>query len=143
MNSSDAEMGTTNMTWSDPTPPILETFRELAFRTAIAFSNSTFKQAVQGSQMRTTTKYTINKEYLAASLATTFAGAVAVMFLYHGFWHLGRPVTMSPLETANTFHAPATHSVDGLKTADDLARHFKNTVVKYEIGKGKIIARGQ
>ncbi|KAI8719753.1 hypothetical protein NCS52_00756900 [Fusarium sp. LHS14.1] len=143
MNSTDAEMGTTNMTWSDPTPPIIETVRELAFRTAISFSNSTFKQTVQGSQIRTTTKYAINKEYLAASLATTFAGALAVMFLYHGFWRLGRPVTMSPLETANAFRAPATHGVDGLKTADDLAKHFKHTVVKYEIGQGKMIGRGQ
>jgi hypothetical protein len=50
---------------------------------------------------------------------------------------------MSPLETANAFHAPAIHKVDGLKTADDLARHFKDTVVKYDIGQGKIIARGQ
>lgn len=143
MNSSDAEMGSTNMTWSDPTPPILETFREVAFRTAIAFSNSTFKQAVRGSQMRTTTKYAINKEYLAASLATTFAGALAVTFLYHGFWRLGRPVTMSPLETANAFNAPAMHGMDGLKTADDLAKRLKSTVVKYEIGQGKMIARGQ
>jgi hypothetical protein len=64
------------------------------------------------------------------------------MFLFYGFWCLGRPVTMSPLETVNAFQAPAMHDVEGFKTAHDLANHLLDTAVKYDIQQGKMMAVG-
>jgi hypothetical protein len=142
MTSSDGDLGTPYMTWSDPTPPILETIRELAFRTALSFSDSSSQQTVHGSQLRTTTRYASSKHFLTASLAITFASTLAVMFLFYGFWCLGRPVTMSPLETVNAFQAPAMHDVEGFKTAHDLANHLLDTAVKYDIQQGKMMAVG-
>ncbi|KAF4453294.1 hypothetical protein F53441_4024 [Fusarium austroafricanum] len=141
MKSSDDALGTVNMTWSDPTPSILEAFHQMAFRTAFAFSNSSFEQTVQGTQQRITTKYAINKAFLAASLVITFSNALAIMFLYPGFWRLGRPVTMSPLETANAFNAPSMSDADGLKDVDELAQRFESKVVRYDIGQGKMMIR--
>ncbi|RBR21405.1 uncharacterized protein FIESC28_04942 [Fusarium coffeatum] len=129
ISSNDSALGEVYMTWSDPTPSILGAFNEIAFRTAATFSNSSFEQTVQGTQKRTFIKYTINTNFLAASLAVTFASALAIVLLYHGFWLLGRPVTMSPLETAHAFQSPATAGADAVE-ADDLAKVFENNKVR-------------
>ena len=139
MTSSEDSLVTPSMTWSDPTLPILEAFRELDFRTALSFSNSSFQQAVQGSQVHTTTKYAVRRPFLTASLVIILASTTAVMFTFYGFWCLGRPVTLSPLETANAFQAPAMHGAEGLKTARDLASHFQDTAVKYDVREGKVM----
>jgi hypothetical protein len=142
MTSSESVFGTPYMTWSDPTAPILETIRELAFRTALSFSDSSSQQTIHGSQRRTTTRYAASKHFLTASLAITFASTAAVMFLFYGFWCLGRPVTMSPLETANAFQAPAMYAAERFKNAHDLAYHLQDVVVKYDIQQGKMMAVG-
>lgn len=49
MSSGEDQLCTTDMTWFDPTPAILETFRELSFRAAVAFSNSSSIQTAHGS----------------------------------------------------------------------------------------------
>jgi hypothetical protein len=138
MSSDDLVMGQEGMTWFGPTPSILEAVHEMAFRTAVAFSNSSFEQTIQGTQERTFIKYTMNTEFLAGSLAVTFASALAIVLLYYGFWLLGRPVSMSPLETANAFQAPSMCGGDSLKKADDLAKAFGNTRVRYDIREGKM-----
>lgn len=138
ISSNDSSLGELSMTWSDPTPSVLGAFNEIAFRTAVAFSNSSFEQTVQGTQTRTFIKYTINTNFLAASLAVTFVSALAIVLLYHGFWLLGRSVTMSPLETAHAFQSPATTGADAVK-ADDLAKIFEDKKVRYDVGQGIMI----
>ncbi|RGP79786.1 hypothetical protein FLONG3_2099 [Fusarium longipes] len=141
MSSNDSALDgqSESMTWSDPTPSILDAFHEMGFRTALAYSNSSTEQTIQGTQERTFIKYTINANFLAGSLAVTFASVLAVMLLYYGFWVIGRPATMSPLETAHAFQSPATSGEDMLKKADDLAKAFENRKVKYDVIQGKII----
>ncbi|RFN49466.1 hypothetical protein FIE12Z_6255 [Fusarium flagelliforme] len=139
MSSDDGVLGETGMTWFDPTPSILEAFNEMAFRTAVAFSNSTFEQTIQGTQQRSFIKYTVNTDFLAASLGVTFICALAIVLLYHGFWRLGRPVTMSPLEIANAFQAPVMQGTSLLRDAEDLAKALENKKVKYDIRQGIII----
>ncbi|KAK7424146.1 hypothetical protein QQZ08_008752 [Neonectria magnoliae] len=131
MNSSDEYLGTWNMTWTDPTPSVLEAIRELTFRTAIAFSNSSSEQTVRGTQLRTTTKYVLHVEFLAGTLAIVIVAAVAVLWLFHGFWLLGRRVSMSPLEIAAAFQAPITAGADSNADAAQLASQVGSREAKY------------
>ncbi|KAJ4139771.1 hypothetical protein NW768_001115 [Fusarium equiseti] len=84
-------------------------------------------------------KYTVNADFLAASLGVTFVCALAIVLLYHGFWLLGRPVTMSPLEIANAFQAPVIRGNGVHRDAEDLAKVLEHKKVKYDIGQGIMI----
>ncbi|KPM46350.1 hypothetical protein AK830_g189 [Neonectria ditissima] len=131
MNSSDEYLGTWNMTWTDPTPSVLEAIRELTFRTAISFSNSSSEQTVYGTQLRTTTRYVLHMEFLAGTLVIVVVAAVAVGCLFHGFWLLGRRVSMSPLEIAAAFQAPITAGADSNADAAQLASQVGSREAKY------------
>ncbi|KAG9253679.1 uncharacterized protein F5Z01DRAFT_623812 [Emericellopsis atlantica] len=133
MNSSDDSLGTADVTWTDPTPAVLEAIRELTFRTALAFSDSSAEQSIDGSQLRTTTKYALHVEWMAGALAILVLGELAVFFLYSGFWLLGRPVSMSPLETATAFQAPLTAHADSNADGNELAKRLGDQSVRYEV----------
>ncbi|KAF7555271.1 hypothetical protein G7Z17_g2283 [Cylindrodendrum hubeiense] len=131
MNSTDDALGTSNMTWTDPTPYILDAIREITFRAALAFSDASSEQSVEGTQLRTTTKYTLHTEYLAGTLAILVVGVIAVVWLFYGFWLLGRRVSMSPLEIAAAFQAPITAGADSNADATELASQVGKRPVKY------------
>lgn len=48
-NSTDDALGTSNMTWADPTPFVLDAIREMTFRAAIAFSDPSYEQTIKGT----------------------------------------------------------------------------------------------
>ncbi|CAH0027488.1 unnamed protein product [Clonostachys rhizophaga] len=131
-NFTDDELGSKSMRWIDPTPAILDAVREVTFRTAVAFSDPSSQQIVQGSQLRTTTKYKINMKFFGGTLAITLFSTLAVVILFHGFWRLGRPVSMSPLEIATAFQAPITKgAVSMASDADDIAKQIGRREVRY------------
>ncbi|KAL6410613.1 hypothetical protein AUP68_07040 [Ilyonectria robusta] len=131
MNSTDDALGTSNMTWADPTPFVLDAIREMTFRAAIAFSDPSSEQSMKGTQLRTTTKYTLHSQFLAGTLAILVAGVLAVMWLFYGFWLLGRRVSMSPLEIAAAFQAPITAGADSNADAAQLATQVGKRPAKY------------
>ncbi|CAG9982045.1 unnamed protein product [Clonostachys byssicola] len=131
-NFTDVELGSKSMRWIDPTPAILDAVREVTFRAAIAFSDPSAQQTVQGSQLRTVTKYKINMKFFGGTLAITLFGTLAVVVLFHGFWRLGRPVSMSPLEIATAFQAPITKgAVSMASDADNIAKQIGKREVRY------------
>ncbi|VUC30229.1 unnamed protein product [Clonostachys rosea] len=132
-NFTDQELGSKSMRWIDPTPAVLEAVREVTFRAAIAFSDGSSQQSVQGTQLRTTIKYQIHMKFLGGTLAIIlFTSLAIIVFLYHGFWRLGRPVSMSPLEIATAFQAPVTQGAVSLNAdADDISNQIGRRRVRY------------
>lgn len=111
----------------------LQSIRELMFRTAIAAANSTNVQHVTS---QATGDHTIYKtEYLFLALATVASvlAIVSVLFTFHGFWTLGRHVSMSPIETARAFNAPLLRNSDSNAPARSLLRQVGTRPVKYGV----------
>ncbi|CAH0051568.1 unnamed protein product [Clonostachys solani] len=131
-NFTDEELGSKSMRWIDPMPAILDAIREVTFRTAIAFSDPSAQQTIQGSQLRTINKYKIDLRFFGGTLGIIGFSTLAVVILFHGFWRLGRPVSMSPLEIATAFQAPITKgAVSVASDADDIAKQIGRRGVRY------------
>ena len=107
--------------WKDPTDDILLALHEIMFRTAISAANvsdfsiinmpqgnisfptNTVRPALQTS---TQNVYSSHFGYLWGALAVMALGIASVVPTFNGWWHLGRPMTLSPIETAKAFNAP-------------------------------------
>lgn len=125
-----------NITWRDPMDDMINSMREIAFRSSllIARDNTTYPNATQlvSSRMQTPrTVYTANYRYMAAAVALSLLGVIAVIPTYHGFWELGGPVSMSPLEIAKAFNAPILRGAEGNQLAEDMLHIVGRTKVRY------------
>jgi hypothetical protein len=117
--------------FKDPTSDIIASARELMFRTAIAAANSSTIQHVAASQTITVAVYLSQYRYLAVASAITAATIVVVTLTFYGYWHLGRKVTMSPIETAKAFNAPLLRNYDSNAPVNSLIREIGNRSVRY------------
>lgn len=71
-------------------------------RRAAAMSSQTVLTRVTGI----VEEYTTDFHYVAGALVASLVTILLVLPVYWGFWHLGRKVTLGPLEIANAFNAP-------------------------------------
>ncbi|KAJ4346141.1 hypothetical protein N0V95_005694, partial [Ascochyta clinopodiicola] len=71
-------------------------------RTALNMASQTVLTSVTGI----VEEYTTDFSYVFGALAATLVTVLLVLPVYWGFWHLGRKVTLGPLEIANAFNAP-------------------------------------
>lgn len=131
LNSSSETYGQADMTWADPTPDIISGIRELTFRAAISNSNSSYYQQVSGTEVRARAYYLSHYNYLAAALALMVVSAFTVASLFIGWWHLGRVVSLSPVETAKAFGAPLFRSGDSNADVDRLLKTFGSRSIQY------------
>ncbi|PYI14805.1 hypothetical protein BO99DRAFT_291356, partial [Aspergillus violaceofuscus CBS 115571] len=91
------------------------------FRTALAAANDSsrleYYKGVDATRVQTnqtvnsvlTTEEVVFKlhlEFLAAGVLVTIACVIPVASTFYGWWKIGRPVTMSPIEIAKAFNAP-------------------------------------
>lgn len=98
--------------WDSPTDYIISQIFTFMFLSAFQaglnesyFSNSdlqNFTAHFSGSELH----YHSNFRFLAAAIVVMILGLLGVLILLWGWWELGRPVTLSPLETAKAFGAP-------------------------------------
>ncbi|KAH7070204.1 hypothetical protein FB567DRAFT_564734 [Paraphoma chrysanthemicola] len=100
-----------NLTFSDPMNGMLDTMREIAFRTAVRagkdyanVTNST--QDVQYTGRSTHSIYNTDFRYMAAAVVVSILSVIAISITFYGWWELGRTVSLSPLEIAKAFDAP-------------------------------------
>ena len=94
--------------------------------------NRTLSQNVNASMTFSETVYESHFGWLAGSLAAMFLAFAAIFPLFSGWWHLGRAVSMSPIEIAKAFGAPIVMQTDSNGTARDLV----NDIGKLQIGYG-------
>lgn len=98
--------------WSKPTDYVIASFTEFMFRAALdvghnesLFSNKdlqNFTLGFAGTELR----YSSDFGCLAGAIILMLLSLLGVFVLLWGWWELGRPVTLSPLETAKAFGAP-------------------------------------
>lgn len=125
------------LTWRDPMQPMLSAMQSLAFRTTVdmaASDGSVYAPAITGAALaslrkdwhqsvavrgqRASPTYHTSHVLVAMGILLTAVGVGAVLPLYHGFWELGRRVTLDPLEVARAFGAPVLEGLDGNATPE-------------------------
>ncbi|RYP12246.1 hypothetical protein DL765_007431 [Monosporascus sp. GIB2] len=133
-NSSDDALGTVSMTWADPTADVVAAIQELTFRAAAFHSNATTPmQRIEGHETMRITVYTANYRYLAGGLVLMIVATLTMLPLFHGWWHLGREVTLSPVEIAAAFRAPHTEGGDPNADVYTLLRQIGKRKARYGI----------
>ena len=108
-------------TFSDPMKDILNALHEIMFRTALdsssvadsvfivnAQGNNTLynQQPVSASRTFSQNVFRSHYKYLGGAIALIAVGILSVLPAFNGWWHLGRHMTLSPIETAKAFNAP-------------------------------------
>ncbi|GAD93707.1 hypothetical protein NECHADRAFT_75613 [Paecilomyces variotii No. 5] len=133
LNTTDAGLGSTNMTWLNPTDDILDAIREMAFRAAVSLSNSTTLQNVSGIEDGLTAIYGLHGAYLAGAIAAIIFGMAAICILFWGWWRLGRSVSMSPIEIARAFGAQIFQTEDSNADLNDVLKELGSKKIRYGV----------
>lgn len=125
-----------NVSWNDPTDDILTAFNEMMFRSAIQAAgsepilynlavpdggaNKTFssQNSATATQSSTRNIYLTNYKYVVGSAVVMMIAILAVIPTFEGFWHLGRSISMNPIEVAKAFDAPILGGPAALSNAD-------------------------
>lgn len=124
-----------NITWNDPTDDILTAFNEMMFRSAIRSAgnvtgglnlevpnaaNKTFtsQSTVNATQSLTHNIFLTNFTYLVGAAAVMTLAILVVIPTFYGFWHLGRSISLDPIEIAKAFDAPILGGAAALSNAD-------------------------
>lgn len=76
-------------------------------------------------------KYELHVAYVALGMVVSYTSILSVLPLYHGYWHLGRSVSLNPLEVARAFGAPMFDGLDGNVTARDIEVQMGILGVRY------------
>ena len=117
--------------FTDPTNDLLASARELMFRTALGAANSSDIQIVSAIQTGTHAVYESHYAFLAIAVAVTAFAISVVTMTFNGYWHLGRTVTMSPIEIAKAFNAPSLKNDDSNASATALVKELGDRSVRY------------
>ncbi|KAK0674669.1 hypothetical protein QBC41DRAFT_378373 [Cercophora samala] len=122
--------------FNDPAPVVYDAVREIGLRSALRAANSsdpTHGLVVEGDVRETIAVYVANFGFLYGAVAVTLLAALSVVPLYHGFWKLGREVSMSPLEVAKAFRPAQLEGVASNATAEGLLRGVGGRPVQYGV----------
>jgi hypothetical protein len=156
-----SSLQTADVTWTDPTDDMISKLTELIFRLAVttsnqgvsspisgktadpagrdervlvpnlAASNRTVEQQASVSMVYDDTVYSVQYRWLTAAFALISMTTFSIFLTYWGWWILGRPVSLDPLETARAFDAALLHRADMNSTAGDLFKAVGNMRVRY------------
>jgi hypothetical protein len=76
--------------------------------------------------------------FMAGAIATMLFCVLCVLPSYHGFWKLGRKVTLGPLEIASAFQAPILDGQSRGREVDVLLKEVGDRQVRY----GEVVGTG-
>ena len=119
--------------FADPTADFLENIRQLMFRTAIMSANETNAQTVVSEASGLHNTYHTNYTFAILATAASVTAILAVLATFHGFWHIGRKVSMSPVELAKAFNAPLMRNADSNAPVRKLLKQVGTKPVQYGI----------
>jgi hypothetical protein len=97
---------TCGLKWSSPTSYFLNSMHDFMFRAVLRAGNGTEVQTFIAQRTSPALLFHSDLRYLAAAIVVMLLALVAVSFLIWGWWELGGPVSLSPLETAKALGAP-------------------------------------
>lgn len=96
--------------------------------------NRTLSQHAVLSMTTPQTVYATHRGWLAGGFVVICLACLAITPTYWGWWRLGRPVSMSPLEIARAFDAPILRQVHPNATGDDLKKALGRERVRFRTG---------
>jgi hypothetical protein len=122
-----------SMTFNDPMDDILASARELMFRAAVSVGNgnSSFLQQVTGTEQVPRNVYESQYLFLGLAVGLSVVSIIIVTVTFIGFWHIGRDISLNPIETAKAFNAPLLRSHDSNATARALFHELGNRPARY------------
>ena len=120
------------ISYANPLYDVLQAARDLSFRTAIFAANrSTDMQEVTVAQDPGEAHYHSDYLFLGLAIVATLVPLGVVVVIYHGYWKIGRKMSLSPIETAKAFGATGMESRDSNATAQVLVEEIGSRQVKY------------
>jgi hypothetical protein len=153
-------LATYDVYWVDAIDDMISMLQELTFRTAVSpkeltdlvtgeptypsgpeiwiispnltVTNRTVEHQAAVSMTFDETVYAVRYGWLTGAVALIALSCLAILQTYWGWWLLGRPVSLSPLEIAKAFDAPLLHDADANGTSKELARAIGDVKVRYE-----------
>ncbi|KAF3484459.1 uncharacterized protein GIQ15_03783 [Arthroderma uncinatum] len=134
--------GMCHLHFQDPTQQLLQEARQFMFRTAVAAANSSDIQQVMSREIATRPVYQSHWQFLGIALLVTALAIIAVTLTFHGFWHLGRRVTMSPIELAKAFDSPLLNCEDSNAVVGTLVERIGERTVRYGIVSDEVAQGG-
>ncbi|KAL9632908.1 MAG: hypothetical protein Q9204_003612 [Flavoplaca sp. TL-2023a] len=122
-----------SLSFRDPTDDILADMRELMFRTAVRSAQAADVQQVTTLESFDTPVFRSNYRFLAIAVLFSVLGWLATIPVFLGWWHLGRAVSLSPIETAKAFGAPGLGNRDSNADARAILKATGKHEVRYGI----------
>jgi hypothetical protein len=134
-----AAIATTNTlvvtAWNQPeletTPNLLTQGQPEIGSPNLTFVDRTTNQEVQTTMTFEENVYKTQPQWLAGAFALIVIACLSIMPTYWGWWLLGRPVSMSPLEIAKAFDAPLMQRADPNGSAAEHLRTVGDMRVRY------------
>jgi hypothetical protein len=119
--------------FSSPTNYVLDSMHYFMFRASLQASSATDLQNFSVQRTNLTLIFHSNYRYLAAALAVMMVALLTLLFPLWGCWELGRPVTLSPLETAKALGATVLQNASSDSAIGGMLKALTNTpMVKYD-----------
>ncbi|KAI3317229.1 hypothetical protein HD806DRAFT_515568 [Xylariaceae sp. AK1471] len=127
--------GDCTMTWEDPTTDIVNTARELMFRSVIANSlaNSSYStpQELSATSTRVITAYRTRFEYLGIAIGLMLLEGAVILFLLWGWRDLGRDMSLDAFEIGNALGAPLLREASSNATVEDILEASGRKRIRY------------
>lgn len=121
-------------TFNDPMNMMLDAMREIAFRASLKVGrdNSTVPvQTLAFTGRRTYSVYRADWVYLILAVTMSIAGLTSILATFHGWWRLGRDVSMNPLEVCKAFSAPLLEDAGSNVSFQTFPEHATDFEVRY------------
>lgn len=117
--------------WNDPTGTIFGAFTDVLFRAA--YYDAGYDQIQNFTVIQTVDTLTYQSVYLYLIIASAILllALLSVSTTLYGWWEIGRRVSLSPLETAKAFGAPALQQPNLPMDARTLIVHIGEKRVRY------------
>jgi hypothetical protein len=125
--------GMCKVKFRDPTDYLLKQAREFMFRTAVgtASGNSSDIQTAIVQQRQSVGIYRSHYIFLGLAAGISLAAVLIVFATFHGYWRLGRSMTLSPVELAKAFNAPLLAFEDSNAEVNELVAAAGAKPVRY------------
>ncbi|KAK8065135.1 hypothetical protein PG997_011882 [Apiospora hydei] len=123
------------MTWGDPTTDLVNTARELMFRSAIAYSNfnrtAAGVQRIRVSQTRAANAYKSRFDYFGITVGCMVLQALVISYMLFGWHRLGRDVSLDAFEIARAMGAPALQDASSNSRIDVALSRLRRDKFRY------------
>ncbi|PTB65566.1 hypothetical protein BBK36DRAFT_1120021 [Trichoderma citrinoviride] len=130
------DYGNCTMSWSDPREDMINTVREIMFRSALAVANQTGAAHIQFKPTsalvtRIGIVYNAHWKFFAIAVGCMFVQVLIIFWLIWGWQKLGREVSLDPFEIAKAMGAPLLTHGSSNSSVDQILDLLGGRRVKY------------